>query len=221
MAQLQSFRKQAKDDLTSLKLPKEEKVSILETRRNPKIFGAIWKNLVFPEWHENFEAFGISRYGEYWRYNPLTNHLLTSWDIQVFRISSARPFHDTESVHGESVDWPFSGCWIKLFFHGPKWAEEVEGNWQKWREWVVGGWSGVSYRPFCKRNSSFWLRRRFRWRFPFLPCWDLGYSSQKTFCCARKMVVNFPFSWSFREKNVNDQLNGVNQLPPTYYPPWN
>ena len=60
MAQLQSFRKQTKDGLTSLKLPKEEKVSILKARRNPKIFGAIWKNLVFPEWHKNFEAFGIS-----------------------------------------------------------------------------------------------------------------------------------------------------------------
>ena len=37
-------------------------MSILKARRNPKIFGALWKNLVFPEWHENFEAFGISRY---------------------------------------------------------------------------------------------------------------------------------------------------------------
>ena len=52
----------AKHGLTSLKLPKEEKVSILKTQRNTKIFGAIWKNLVFAEWHENFEAFGISRY---------------------------------------------------------------------------------------------------------------------------------------------------------------
>ena len=37
-------------------------MSILKKRRNPKIFGAIWKNLVFAAWHENFEAFGISRY---------------------------------------------------------------------------------------------------------------------------------------------------------------
>ena len=36
MAQLQSLRKQAKDGLTSLKLPKEEKVPILKTRHNPK-----------------------------------------------------------------------------------------------------------------------------------------------------------------------------------------
>ena len=49
MAQLQSFRKQAlKDGLTSLKLLKEEKVCILKTRRNPKIFGAIWKTWFSP-----------------------------------------------------------------------------------------------------------------------------------------------------------------------------
>jgi len=42
LSQLQSFRKQAKDGLTSIKLPKEEKVCILKTQRNPKIFGAIW-----------------------------------------------------------------------------------------------------------------------------------------------------------------------------------
>ena len=65
LSQLQSFRKQARDGLTSIKLPKEEKVCILKTRRNSKIFGAIWKKLVFPEWHENFEAFGISRYIKY------------------------------------------------------------------------------------------------------------------------------------------------------------
>ena len=74
MAQLQSFRKQAKDGLTSLKLPKEEKVSILKARRNPKIFGAIWKNLVFPEWHENFEAFGTSRYRSYTAISPQPPH---------------------------------------------------------------------------------------------------------------------------------------------------
>ena len=67
-----------------------------------------------------------------------------------FGISSARPFHDTESVHGESVDWPKRVLDKVFFFHGPKWPRKWKVIGKNRREWVVGGWSYVSYRPFCK-----------------------------------------------------------------------
>ena len=55
--------------------------------------------------------------GVYWGYNPLTNHLLISWDIQVEILHVKRMVHMFLQV---GLDlWLWTGGWKKNIF--PKW----------------------------------------------------------------------------------------------------
>ena len=66
--------------------------------------------------------------GIYWGYNPFANPLLTSWDIQVLKISFISA--GCEVSMEQSSTRPISGCYVGLEFEGELYmAGRVKGVW--------------------------------------------------------------------------------------------
>ena len=106
-------------------------------------------------------GYNLLIYGVYWGYNPLTNHLLTSWDIQVGHLKRRRVFQPS-IFRCENVNFregnelkkktppithklpSFGGAFVAVFIGGVPELERypIETSWKKslWNS-VKGLWN--------------------------------------------------------------------------------